>query len=1306
MSARFRYAANPFPVRLRWVSIFLIGFSSSGNADEVNLSLYTHRAIPTASDSLSGNYQTMAGAFADGKTDTAWVTGKDMQDHWGRISWRNISVEVQRVEINFTPMALVYNPPTKFGETVSPPAANVTTVIPVALEMQAYSGGQWRNLHRFPDPIKWKSANVAEVVPSQPLKEVTELRLRITGKNPDELFGVRELSIYGPKPESSFSMRPKWQGVWTWGELEPNIANYGIVRRYLRHVFSVDDPAAIESARVLFVAHDRGKAYLNGTAIAATSHPGAGRRRELARRDIDVSLFRKGKNLFALAGEDVDEVGSRGILAELWIRKKGGAMEVHYTHPNTCTANSFDEPGWNTSIDACANWPKATANSSPNHEVEWFWSQDYVPGYLSGSAQCAQLTLIPEIPRPGEAFRISARLKVAQPLQENYGLIVRYGDVGLANLSHLDLSLGEGFVRPDQGLPKGFQGERELTLTGVWPSGTPPRLPLTLIVCNAERQLEFFPGPVGEVTTGEYPGRLRVEVGAPAIKYGTTGFPLVKTAPGGRLSVDGKIIAPIAYTSSLQTSDRYQEYLKSGTRIFRLVAGGSSSVVPNDADAEVMHTYLLNSISTQVAAIHAMAPDARFLLYLNLDTPNDWNLEHPEALITLGNDRRLIPLSATNASVGYMHETPNAPPVVAKVTRSLREFIGRLGQEPYAHSVLGCVFGQGRAGENYWGIDVNMSQDDDGKWVIPDRHHYVFGDYGIAARQSLRDWLREKYGNKETLAKAWKLAKIDFEDVVSAFHWPTRRFVENLMWRKRPDNRFVFRDRTAEGSLFYDFVRHQNDARTELLLEAAKAVKDASGGRLLVGSYGGYVIPNLTNSPPASGQHSGHGALAQFPESPYLDFLCSPHFYRLRRAGDPVMPMCTVDSLRLHGKIWMNEYDSRSFLSPISPKTFSQKETLHVFRKEFGNAITRDHGWWWYEFPSALVGEKAPAWFADPDMLRDASLMKRIYDRYLSLPLPGPSAEIALIVNVEQIYYTDVYSPANTIHSNLCNFLIPRLSMLGAPFDVYAQTDLRELAEKGWLKNYKLVLFLNSFHLSSDERKLIDKHLKREGKTLLFFYAPGYQGNELPDTELSIDGIQQVTGMKGLQKIDKLHLAGMSLDSQHPLTKDIAEKSFDAVAWWGYEQIDNYGNAIAPIFYLDPAQSNGWESLARFRLDKQEHSDKCALAMQKSADHTVVYSLVPDLPTPFLSNLAAASGVHIYSRPGVLTWANPRFLCVHTGRDARKLTLHAREKVTWLEPFERKVYAKDTESITIDLPEGETRFFCLHREGEWNTFAE
>ncbi|PJB70582.1 MAG: hypothetical protein CO095_08910, partial [Armatimonadetes bacterium CG_4_9_14_3_um_filter_58_7] len=105
-------------------------------------------------------------------------------------------------------------------------------------------------------------------------------------------------------------------------------------------------------------------------------------------------------------------------------------------------------------------------------------------------------------------------------------------------------------------------------------------------------------------------------------------------------------------------------------------------------------------------------------------------------------------------------------------------------------------------------------------------------------------------------------------------------------------------------------------------------------------------------------------------------------------------------------------------------------------------------------------------------------------------------------------------------------------------------------------------------------------------------------------------------------------------------------------------------------------------------------------------DHTVVYSLVPDLPTPFLSNLAAASGVHIYSRPGVLTWANPRFLCVHTGRDARKLTLHAREKVTWLEPFERKVYAKDTESITIDLPEGETRFFCLHREGEWNTFAE
>lgn len=1293
--------ATAFHILLMAIPVCLTNCVAA-HAEEVNLSLYVQRAIPTASDSIDDNYNNLAGAFADGKKESAWVTARTMQEHWAHIEWRNVAVTVNRVEMDFSPVTQVYNPPQMFGEKQAPPTVNVTTVKPESLELEVHTQGKWQTIQSFAQPIQWQAdGNSVVIIPVQPLTQVKEVRLKLKNKAPTDLFAVHELSIWGPKTETSFPMRPKWKGYWLWGEPEPNMANFGLVKRYLRRVFEVKDPAEIQSARLMFVVHDRGRAWLNGTEIARTAHPGRGMRRELARRDVDPALFKKGKNLLAFLGEDVDEVGLRGILAELCIEKKDGTRECLTTEAPAFQASSFDEPGWNTSMEGFDHWQKATALGGPNHDVEWGWSMDYTPAYFAGKIGVTGVTLDPKVPKPGDSFKLSVQVKVAAPLDDIFGMTVKYGESGATNPMYMDFNLGEGFLRPELCLPKGFQGEKTLILSDVWTKGTPPRLPLVIRFCNAEKQLEVIAGPVGEVTADEQPGRLKVYVGQPPVQYKKKGFPEVKVAQGGRLTVDGVPTAPIIYTSSLQTPDRYQEYLKSGIKIFRIVPGGAACVVPAEGDEELTYSRLLKSISTQVEAIHAMDRDARFLLYLDLDMPNAWKFEHPEELITLGNNQRLIPLDAANQSTGYMNETPNSPAVLRKIREALTTFIRRLEQQPYSRSILGFSFAHGRAGENYWGVDTNMSLDDDGKWIIPDRSKYVFGDFGVAARRNLRDWLKEKYKTKDALAKSWKVDNMDFEDVVSSYKWPTREFVENLMWRKKGKDQFMFRDQIAEGSLYYDFVRHQNEARTQLFVEACKTVKEITGGRLLAGGYIGYVVPMLTNSPPAIAQESGHAALRMVLDCPYIDYIFSPHYYHMRRAGDPVMPLSVAESLRLHGKLYLNEYDARSYLSPISPKTFSQKETLEVFQKEFGNAVTRDQGWWWYEFPFALVGKDAPAWFADPLMIRDASVMKRVYDKYLSLPYPGVSAEVAVFLNVEEAYHADCYSPANTVHSDICNFLIPRLSMLGAPFDLYTQSDLPLMIRKGWHKNYKLILFLNAFHLSKEERALINDNLKKDGRTLLFFFAPGFQGNELPDTELSLSGIEEVTGMKGVHKLDELHLPGLTLDSQQPLTKDIKDRDFDAIAWWGYEQIDNYHNEIAPIFYLTPGEANGWDSLASIRLDKKTDTSKTALALLKQTDHTIAYSVVPDLPASVLCSLASAAGVHVYSRPGVFTWANPYLLCVHAGREAKQVALKARDKVTWVEPFEKKVYGKNAQTITVDLAEGETKFFCLEKGSEW-----
>jgi hypothetical protein len=1265
-------------------------------AAEMNLSLTAGRAVPTASDSTDDTYSHLAGAFADGNRETAWISGRDQREHWARLEWRRISVTVTRLDLDARPLTIAYTAPRDFLATTPATAVNLTTTRPERLEVRLLADGVWRVLLAADAPAAWSAEQRLVLTPAQPITGVTEMRLSFTTATPDDLVALREIEVYGPKPVTGFSIRPKWQGVWIWGELEPTLPNFGPVQRFFRCGFEVKEPATVRSARLLFTAHDRGRVFLNGVEVARTVEAGRCLRPELLRQDLDPKLLRPGGNLLAIAAEDVEEAGLRGVLAELCLERTDGTLETIATHPDRYRASTVDEAGWNRLVDACADWPKATATGSPNQEMKWAWDEDYTPAYLADSAQIAAVTLAPPVPRPGDAFTLTVRVRAERPLSQAYGLLAEYGESGAARNTGMEFNVGDGFIPPEQGLPVGFQGERDLVLTGRWFAGTAPRLPLLLRLCNPQTQVGLLAGPVGEVTTGSHPGRLRIMVGAAAPPTLPAGFGEHRLTPDGRLQVDGQVVAPILFTSALQTPDRYQDWLRSGVRLFRIVPQGSGGVVPSAGAAELHYARLLSAIATQVETVRAMNPEARFLLMLDLDMPNDWRAAHPEEQIVLGNDRRLVPLSSTNHSLGYLRETPNAPGVLYAVTASLTEFVTRLKAQPWAASIIGVVMAEGRAGENYWGLDLNMRQDEKGDWIIADRLNYVVGDFGLAARRSLRDWLRQRYGSADKLAAAWQVKGLDFEDVASYGKWSNRRFTEDIMWHHRPADRFMFRDRTAEGALFHDVIRHQNEARADLLLAAAAAVKQASDGHLLTGAYIGYVIPSLTNSPPGSGQHTGHMAIGKVLASPSLDFTVSPHFYHQRRAGDAVVPMGAVDSPRLHGKLWLNEYDSRTYLSPLPPKTFSAAETMQVLRKEFAAAITRDQGWWWLEFPFALYGPQAASWFADPAILRDAATMKALYERCLAQPHPGPAAEIAVIVNAEQMYYTDTYAPANSVHSALINYLLMRLFRLGAPFDLYLQTDLPELVAKGWHRPYRLMVFLNSFHLDQAERELLRRDLQQDGRTTLFLFAPGYQGNAGPTSELAVEGIEAVTGMQGVVRLAEKHLLGATADGA----------AFDVLPWWGPEQINNYGQEIGPVFYLDPAKANGWVPWATLRLDRAEQPDKVAVAMRETASSRVIYAVLPDLPQALLDRAIQLSGVHRYTKPGVLCWANATILGVHAVAEEKALTLTAKEPVTWIEPFERRVYARQAVSLTLDLPRGQTRVFCLDRRGEWKDFAE
>lgn len=1265
----------------------ILFFCASGRASAETVNLATARnSVPSASDSLDGSYSYLAGNFADGKTETAWITGSKMRQHWMRFQWKYTPVTVENVALDFTPMTLDWQPRKYFFEEAKPTQKIITTK-PQVVEVKVLSDGKWQTVWTKEQTLSWKN-DALDLHFAKPIADVQEMRISFDNINPHDFFAVRECTISGIASGSSQDFRPLWQGVWIWGDSKPTLANDALVHRYFRSTFTVEDDAKITEAKVLFAAHDFGTAWLNGQQIAFAPDPGKGMARPVIRADVPLHLFHSGENLLAIEGVDSEEVGLRGVVCELWWKTAGGAWHNEWSNSKNFAASNVAETDWNKSLDGFTDWKPAQNLSSPNAAFPSnLWTLDYTPPAFSGDVQIQKVLLNPSVPQAGTPFTLQVSVKSAAPLDQDYGVIADLGRNGALRYNYMNFHVGEVFLDPKHGLPKGFQGEKTLQLSGIWPEGTTPDTPVYLRFANKNSQLQITPSAAGSVTADSMPSRLKVLLGTPPTAL-AEGFPTVRVKDG-RLSVDGKNIAPIMFTSSLQTPAHYQKYLPSGVHLYRIIPSGAAMLAAAPGSESAHWKAWLDAVTMQINSVRSLDPDAKFLIQLDLDMPNDWVLAHPEQDILLGNGARIVPLVPTDASLGFTHETPNAPEVLKTMQDSAATLVNLLEKQPYAHSIIGFNFAEGRAGENYWGLDANISKDANNDYIIPDRQKYFFGDFSDAARQGFVNWLREKYHTPENLATAWKMPNIPFEDLLSDSKWPLQKFESLLMWRDRPAGKFLFRDRIAEGNFYHDYVEYHSLSRLQLFSTTAAAIKKASNNRLIAGGYIGYVIPGLTGSPPAIAQHSGHILWQRLMTDPNLDYFCSPFFYAMRNTGDPVMPMGIIDSAKLHGKMWINEYDSRSYLSPIPPKTFSQWETLQEFKKEFGAAITHDSGWWWYEFNFGSGGAQAALWYDDPQLLDEMRVMQNVYTQYAQKPPSADPAQIAVFIEPEEALDTDAYSPANTLYSNIVNSFLPRLQALGAPSRIYATSDIPLLKQKGQLDHFKLLIFVNAFHLDAKQRAEINS-LKSQGRTLLFFYAPGYAGNEGKNSELSLTATQQLLQMPGLEKIDQQHVLGMNWQDAN------GAHIFDAKPWTGKEQIDNYGNPIGPAFYLDSTKSNGWKTLATLRLDEKGQANKIAVARLDAPNYHLIYSAIPNLPSELLSSLTKDSGVHLYTNdPGVLLWANSQFICVNSSRDIPNLTIHAPTSSTWKDPFSGKVLLRNSSALTIPIRAGECLFFSL-----------
>jgi hypothetical protein len=535
------------------------------------------------------------------------------------------------------------------------------------------------------------------------------------------------------------------------------------------------------------------------------------------------------------------------------------------------------------------------------------------------------------------------------------------------------------------------------------------------------------------------------------------------------------------------------------------------------------------------------------------------------------------------------------------------------------------------------------------------------GDFSAPMRRHFRSWLRQRYdGDVDAFRSAWN----DPEATFATAAVPPEAAQLNTLHG-------CFRDPRRERPVI-DYYRCLAELCGDLVIDLNRTVKEANGGRVLTGAFYGYLTELAWNagffgegpdSDYSTYQRSGHLGLARVLRSPYVDFLVSPYSYGFRGVGGHGCAMPPSESLRLHGKLYLFEEDSRTYLTQPDAgfgRTDSPAETEAVLKRNFAEVLTRGMGMWWLGRPGHIDPVQGPE-------------IGDLLGKFMELGAFGlrldrrPSAEIAVLLDDESLLYQSVRNDLDV--PLIFQQRLWGLPRLGAPCDYYLLQDLLE----DRLKPYKLYIFLNAFHLDASRRRALARQLQRDGRVALWIYAPGY----LQD-EPSLDQMAEVTGFTFSQGEHAWGPLMHVTDFDHPITSGLAQ---DLV--WGTN------SRLAPLFHLQDAP----DTRVLGRVVYSQGRCRPGLGVRAFPDWTSIYSAAPNLPAPVLRGMARFAGVHLYSEAGDVLHVAPQLLGAHTVSGGQRIFALPERAERVYDLFGDREVARDADRFQVTLEPASTALY-------------
>jgi len=511
-------------------------------------------------------------------------------------------------------------------------------------------------------------------------------------------------------------------------------------------------------------------------------------------------------------------------------------------------------------------------------------------------------------------------------------------------------------------------------------------------------------------------------------------------------------------------------------------------------------------------------------------------------------------------------------------------------------------------------------------------------DYSKPAIEAFRRWLTERYGDDAGLRRAWHNDQV----TLAAAEPPSPE-------ARKGATVFCFRDPVKEQPVI-DHYRFLNELDAEAILSFMRVGREATNGEALLGTYYGYLTQHWIHQ-----QDSGHCALQKVLESPDIDFLMSPPLYTGRELGGTSGFMPPPDSIKLHGKLYFDESDDRTFLSEKTSgygRTDTLADSTAVLWRELACVLTKRCAVSWFDM--------AGNWFSDPELLKSFARVRQVAGEELAARKPF-RAEVAVFIDPESFYYL---RPGN---HNLVVTLQPIVDLprLGAPADVYLVSDL---ARKDF-PPYRMYVFLNTFYADQAKREMIARRTGDQPCTVVWCYAPGL----VSDQGVATENVTALTGVRVAMEPTEGVLQ-IKPEPNHPLTAGLADTAFGCA------------DKLGPVLWVDDPQA---EVAGRLTLN-----GKPGLAVKREGQRTTIVASTLNVPPGLLRNAARAAGVHIYLDTDDACYADGRYLAVHAKTAGTKtLRLPGPRRVR--DVIRDRALADATDTVSLNMAAGETVFLEL-----------